>query len=72
MNNVLVRCVQNYDKLMPCLVLPQINEYLPALTFNSEKLNILETSILADPNFDKPTIDSLIEVNTFWDLLSIG
>lgn len=65
--------VNNFDKSISCIVLPQITDYLPNLPFNSEKLNIPKKIILADPNFDKPApIDLLIGADTFWDLLSIG
>lgn len=65
--------VNNYEKTISCIVLPQITGYLPSSPVNSVKLNIPVKLELADPNFDKPApIDMLIGADTFWDLLSIG
>ncbi|XP_074032056.1 uncharacterized protein [Leptinotarsa decemlineata] len=65
--------INNFEKTISCIVLPQITSYLPSSSLHSTKMNIPGKLNLADPHFDKPApIDILIGADTFWDLLSIG
>ncbi|KAG5872799.1 hypothetical protein JTB14_014638 [Gonioctena quinquepunctata] len=65
--------INNFEKTISCIILPQITNYIPTSPLHSTNLNIPKKLAVADPNFDKPApIDLLIGADTFWDLLCIG
>ena len=63
----------NYKETLEFLVVPKICDHLPNQLINRKLLNIPKNIQLADPGFYKPdTIDALIGVEVFYDLLCVG
>lgn len=61
--------INNVRKLISCIVLPRIADYLPSLPSNTKYLNIFDNLTLADSDFDKPIpIDLLIGADMFWGI----
>ncbi|KAI5643754.1 putative peptidase (DUF1758) domain-containing protein [Phthorimaea operculella] len=59
----------SFSITMSCLVLPSISGKLPKNSYSVEHFN-LSDYLLADPNFNKSnTVDMLIGVELFWDLI---
>lgn len=55
-----------------CLVLPQLTENIPSISFNKTISNIPENLHLADPTFNNTgPIDLLLGLNIFWTLLYV-
>lgn len=65
--------VNNFKTKISCLVLPEITTPLPAVKLNVSGLKVPNNITLADPTFYEPnSIDILIGVDLFWQLLSDG
>ncbi|KAG5876625.1 hypothetical protein JTB14_016162 [Gonioctena quinquepunctata] len=63
--------INNFEKTISCVILPQITDYIPTSPLHLTELNIPK-KLLADHNFDEPApIDLLIGADTFWELLFI-
>ncbi|GJQ88595.1 hypothetical protein Trydic_g18192, partial [Trypoxylus dichotomus] len=63
----------DFQQEIPCLILNEITDKLPAITFDPSNLNIPSDISLADPNFYKSdTIDMLIGSQFFWQLMADG
>ncbi|GJQ87162.1 hypothetical protein Trydic_g8746 [Trypoxylus dichotomus] len=65
--------IDDFQQEIPCLILNEITDKLPAITFDPSNLNIPSDISLADPNFYKSdTIDMLIGSQFFWQLMADG
>ena len=62
-----------FEKVISCLVVPQICDSVPGQKLNSSQLEIPSHLKLADPEFYKPgCIDLLLGAELFYNLLCIG
>lgn len=65
--------INNYKADMTCLILDNITDHLPVISFNLTDLNIPQNIELADPKCNvSKRIDLLIGANIFWELLCNG
>lgn len=63
----------NFERVISCLVMPQICDSVPSQKLNISHLDIPSHLKLADPEFDKPgRIDLLLGAEIFYSLLCIG
>lgn len=63
----------HFHKTISCLVLPKITEYLPAMSFSHNQLQIPSHLNLADPSFNKSSpIDMLLGSQVFWEIICVG
>lgn len=63
----------DFNKIITCLVLDEIDSSTPSSLFKSTDFNIPHGIKLADPEFDRPrAIDLLIGVGSFYELLCVG
>nr|CAI5835101.1 unnamed protein product [Callosobruchus analis] len=63
----------SFKTKLTCLIVPQITEKLPLVSFEAQPLNIPSNIKLADPAFNiSENIDILIGSSVFWSLLTAG
>ena len=60
----------NYSSELSCLIIDQITEYLPHISFSASVLSIPKHVKLADEHFNKSRqVDILLGANIFWNLI---
>ncbi|KAJ8961472.1 hypothetical protein NQ318_014720 [Aromia moschata] len=63
----------NFKTSVTCLIVPQITGNLPAISFDSNCLNLPPDVNLADPAFNESSkIDMLLGAQLFWRLIRMG
>ncbi|KAJ8944541.1 hypothetical protein NQ318_009704 [Aromia moschata] len=63
----------NFKTSVTCLIVPQITGNLPAISFDSNCLNLPPNVNLADPAFNESSkIDMLLGAQLFWRLIRMG
>lgn len=63
-------CHTDFVMNINCLVLPQITDRLPLVSFNKSILNIAELQNMADPKFNiQSDIDMLLGSSIFWQII---
>ncbi|XP_018575579.1 uncharacterized protein LOC108914291 [Anoplophora glabripennis] len=65
--------INSFHTTLSCLIIENITNSIPCITFDKNDLPIPPNLFLADPNFNiAGKIDMLIGADTFWDLLCAG